>query len=83
MKYRIIFWGNLTNISRVFKLQKKVIRIISGAGFRNSCRGLFKELDILPLSCEYVLSLMLFVIGNQNNFCSGLEVCGLNTRSKN
>jgi hypothetical protein len=83
IKYGIIFWGNLTNISRLFKLQKKVIRIISGVGFRDSCRGLLRKLDILPLSCEYILSLMLFVIDNQNNFHSGLEVHGLNTRSKN
>jgi hypothetical protein len=40
-------------------------------------------LDILPLSCEYILSLMLFVIDNQNNFRSGLEVHGLNTRNRN
>jgi hypothetical protein len=40
IKYGIIFWGNLANISRVFKLQKKVIRIISGVGCRDSCRGL-------------------------------------------
>jgi hypothetical protein len=26
---------------------------------------------------------MMFVIDNQNNFCSGLEVYGINTRSKN
>jgi hypothetical protein len=39
IKYGIIFWGNLTNISRVFKLQKKVIRIISGEGSRDSCRS--------------------------------------------
>jgi hypothetical protein len=32
---------------------------------------------------EYLLTLMLFVIDNQNNFCSGLEVHGLNTRSRN
>jgi hypothetical protein len=31
-------------------------------------------LDILPLSCEYILSFMLFVIDNQTQFCSGLEV---------
>jgi hypothetical protein len=62
IKYGIIFWGNSTNISRVFKLQKKVIRIMSGVGPRNSCRGLFRKLDILQLSCEYILSLMLFVI---------------------
>jgi hypothetical protein len=81
-KYGIIFWGNSTNISRVFKLQKKVIRIISGVGPGDSCRRLFGKLDILPLSCEYILSLMLFVIDNQINFLSGLKVHGLNTRSK-
>jgi hypothetical protein len=83
IKYGIIFCGNSTNISRLFKLQKKVIRIISGVGPRDSCRGLFRKLDILPLSCKYILSLMLFVIDNQNKFHSGLEVHGLNTRSKN
>jgi hypothetical protein len=76
---RIIFWGNSTIVSRVFKSQKKINRIISGVGSGDSCRGLFRKLDILPLSCEYILSLMLFVIDNQNNFHSGLEVHGLNT----
>jgi hypothetical protein len=71
IKYGLIFWGNSTNISRVFKLQKKVIRIISGVGPADSCRGLFRKSDILPLSCEYILSLTLFVIDNQNNFRSG------------
>jgi hypothetical protein len=82
IKYGIIFWGNSTNICRVFKLQNKVIRIISGVGPRDSCRR-FKKLDILPLSCEYIFSLMLCVIDNQNKLYSGLELHGLNTRSKN
>jgi hypothetical protein len=30
--YGVVFKGNSTNISRVFKLQKRVIRIIYGAG---------------------------------------------------
>jgi hypothetical protein len=60
-----------------------VIRIISGVGPRDSCRNLFKKLDILPLSSECILSLMLFVIDNQNRFCSGLEVHCLNIRSRN
>jgi hypothetical protein len=60
---------------------KKVIRMIPGVGPRDSCRNLFKKLDILPLSCEYILSLLLFVIDNQNNLFSGLEVHGLNIRS--
>jgi hypothetical protein len=83
MQYGSIFWGNLTNISRGLKLQKEVIRIICGDGFRDSRRGLFTKLDILSLLYEYNLSLMLFAIDNQNNFRSGLEVHDLNTRSKN
>jgi hypothetical protein len=41
------------------------------------------SLAILPSSCEYILSLMLFVIDNQNNFRSGVEVHGVNARNKN
>jgi hypothetical protein len=49
----------------------------------DSCTSLFKKLYILPLSCEYNFSLILFMIDNQNKFCSVLEVHGLNTRNKN
>jgi len=45
-----------------------------------SCRGLFKKLDILPVSYQYTLSLMLCVIDNQNSFYTGLKVLRLNTR---
>jgi hypothetical protein len=30
----------------------------------DSCRNLFKELEILPLVSQYIFSLMLFVIEN-------------------
>jgi hypothetical protein len=81
LKYGIIFWGNSTNGVRVLKLQKKVIRIMSGMGPRDSCRDLFRKLQILPLSCEYILLLMLFVTDNQTKFCSGSDFHGLNTRN--
>jgi hypothetical protein len=81
--YGIIFWGNVTNSCKVFRLPKKVIRIMSRAEPRASCRGLFKKLEILPVSFQYILSLMLFIIDNSNNFQTGSEIHGLNTRSKN
>jgi len=67
----------------VFKLQKRVIRIISGAEPRASCGGLFRKLEILPVPSQYILSLMLFIIDNPNNCQTGLEIHGLHTRSKN
>ena len=37
-------------------------------GYRNtvSCRSLFKRLGILPLTSQYILSLMLFVVKNKH-----------------
>jgi hypothetical protein len=46
MSFGLIFWGNSTNSRCVFKLQKRVIRIIMGAKNRDSCREFFKLLKI-------------------------------------
>jgi len=77
------FWGNATNSCKVFKLQNRVLRIMSGAEPRASCRGLFRKPEILPVPCHCILPLMLFVIDNPNNFQTVLETHGLHTRSKN
>jgi len=42
LQYGIIFWGNSTHAHQVFKLQKRVVRIMSGVGPRSSCRSLFR-----------------------------------------
>jgi hypothetical protein len=44
MSYGIMFWGNSSHSSVIFKIQKGVIEIIMGFGYRKSCRELFKEL---------------------------------------
>jgi len=82
IRYGIIFWGTTTNSCKVLKLQKRVI-IMYGAEPRASCRGLFRKLEILPVPCQYILSLMLFIIDNPNNFQTSLEILRLHTRSKN
>jgi len=52
------------------------------AGNRVSCRELFKKLNILPLHSQYVLSLLLFVVQNIEEFTSNSEVHSINTRHK-
>jgi len=39
MSYGIIFWGNSWYSSIIFRLQKKVLRIMEGSGNRVSCRS--------------------------------------------
>ena len=50
LQYGIIFWGNSIHVHQVFKLQKRVVRLMSGVGLRSSCRSLFRKLNILPIA---------------------------------
>jgi len=48
---------------------------------RESCRELFKKLNILPLQSQYILSLLLFVVKNLNMFKSNSVVHTINTKN--
>ena len=61
MKHGIIFWGNSSHSDKVFRIQKRALRIIYGRRKRESCRPLFKKLEILTLTREYIFSLMCYV----------------------
>jgi hypothetical protein len=62
ISYRIIFWGNQPYSGKILKIQKRVIRIIKNSRMRDSCRELFKKLEILPLYSKYIYSISIFVI---------------------
>jgi hypothetical protein len=51
---------------------------MAGVKPRNSCRGLFKILDILPFPCEYIFSLMNFTVNNQEHFQTNSAVHTIN-----
>jgi len=66
--YGIIFWGASTQNKVIFKIQKRIIRIIMNTGNKDSCRDLFKKLHILPLLFQNIFSLLMFVVKNKNFF---------------
>ncbi|PNF37508.1 hypothetical protein B7P43_G14331 [Cryptotermes secundus] len=68
MTYGLIFWGNCYYSNTIFKLQKRIIRIMVGIGNRKSCREYFKKLNILPLQSQYIYLLLIFVIKNSEHF---------------
>ena len=51
------------------------------AGNRESCRQLFKKLNILPLHSQYTLSLLLFVVKNIHMFKLNSMVHFISTRN--
>jgi len=81
MNYGLIFWGNSSYNNSIFKILKKIVRIIMGTGTRDSCTKLFKILNILPLQSQYILSLKLFVVNNKNKFKINSQIHSINTRN--
>jgi hypothetical protein len=49
---------------------------------RTSCRSLFKQLEILPVPCQYILSLLNFIINNQGIFQTNSSIHDINTRNR-
>ena len=62
INYGLPFWGNSSHSIKIFRMQKRIIRITTGCNSMVSCRNLFRRLEILPLVSQYILSLMLFVV---------------------
>jgi hypothetical protein len=75
-----MFWGNSSHAERVFKLQKRVVRLIKGCVYRDSCREHFRDMNILPLRSQYIYSLIIFAIKNRGIFNTNSDCYEIDTR---
>jgi hypothetical protein len=66
----------------IFRMHKRIVRIMVGIRNRDSCREYFKRLRILPLQSQYLLTLLLFVAENTDYFRLNSEIHGFNTKNK-
>ena len=78
--YRIMFWDGDGKSAKIFRLQKKVIRLIIGVQKRESCKRLFREFKILTLVSMYVLEVLCFTKMYRGNVQCNIDIHGYNTR---
>lgn len=83
LRYGLIIWGNSTDIKHAFIAQKKCVRAICSAKPDVSCKPLFRELNILPLPCIYILEIGKFVKQHPELFLRAHQVNSRNTRYPN
>jgi hypothetical protein len=79
--YSIIFWASSLHNTDIFKIKKLIIWIMTKSRSRDSCRQLFKRLEILPLQSQYIFSVLLFVVKYKNLYTTNQEIHNINTRS--
>jgi len=78
MTYGLLFGGHSSDNIKIF--QNKIIKIMMGCRNSDSCRNLFFNLEILPLPPQYILSILLFMIKNRNQFMVKSEIYHIDTR---
>src|SRR5699024_5285503 len=82
LTYGITLWGNAPNAIKVFKWQKKIIRVIVGVRYRDHCRPLFTRLRIMTLPCLFIYFTVLEIHKNLSKYKKQSEIHEHNTRFK-
>lgn len=79
--YCIRFWGGATIAEVVLKKQKRCLRIILKKGFREHCKPLFLEHQLLTIPAVYAFEQIKFVRTNLHHFRLVKDVHCYNTRN--
>jgi hypothetical protein len=79
LSYGILFWGNSTHSNQIFKIQKRIVVIITKARNKDSC-PLFRLLNILPFYSQYILCISILVAKNMDIFISNSDIHSIHTR---
>jgi hypothetical protein len=79
----VLYYGvGIMKVTKFFKLQKKVIRIISGVSNHMSCRQIFKVYNILTLFSLYIVEVICFVKKYKNFMAKNLDIHSHNMAKK-
>ena len=70
----LLFMVNNNSQFLVNSAQQGIIGIIKGVRIKDSCRELFKLLNILPLISQCIFSLLLFMVNNNSQFLVNSEI---------
>lgn len=83
LRYGVIFWGDSAGSSEVLIIQKRVVRVILGMKSRDSCRGKFRQLNILTFAAVYIFECVMFLFKHFSLFEHLVPNHNHNTRTLN
>jgi hypothetical protein len=68
LQYAILAWGHSPSRHRLFRLQRRAIRIIANLGYKDDCHEYFQKLNILTLPCLYIYKCLEHIIKNLDSY---------------
>ena len=80
LSYGIIFRGNSAHTKKIFIIQKKSIRIITMSKLTDLCTQHFINLEIMTMYSQYIYSLMVHTVQNQQIYAANNDIHNYRTR---
>lgn len=80
LRYAILSWGHAPAAKRLFKLQRRAIRVVAGLGWRTDCRGSFRQFRLLTLPCMYILECLRYARINTDSYSLRSDIHDHDTR---
>jgi hypothetical protein len=80
--YGLILGGKQNTQYDCIQTAKTAVRIMVGAGNRDSCRKIFKSLKILKLASQFIYSLVMFIVNKMELFIENSEMYTTKTGMK-
>lgn len=81
VSYGTILWGHCSSVNKILLLQKRAVRVISGAGWLDHCRPLFVQNEILTVHSLYILQCVVAIKERDTLLTSVVDIHDHNTRS--
>lgn len=81
MTYALLVWGGASSCDRIFRLQRRAIRILDNLKYRDDCRNSFIKQKILTFPGLYILECVIYVRQNLHKCVTHDSVHGYETRN--
>lgn len=81
MSYAVLNWGHSAHCGRIFGLQRRCVRVLTGLRYRDCCRVCFPELNVLTFPSIYILACLTFVRENISQYSTHRDIHGYPTRN--
>ena len=79
--YKCEYTGYSTDTLEICRASEETETVSDvGSRWRKTCRQLFKQLEILPLHTQYILSTVLYVLINKNLYTTNQNIHQINMR---
>ena len=80
VRYAVLAWGHSSHLHRVFKVQRKIVRVIANLHYREDVKRWFSELSILTVPCIYIYECLRYIHSNTSSYSTAHEIHNYNTR---